>query len=124
MTEPYVYCQNICAPEHPHAGRGRNSWLTGTAAWTYVAATQWILGLQPTYGGLRIRPVVPSGWPGFTVRRMFRGTLYEIEVTREGPGNEVLLSVDGRPVEGDVIPLQLERAHRLRERYAQVKTSI
>jgi cellobiose phosphorylase len=105
MTEPYVYCQNICAPEHPHAGRGRNSWLTGTAAWTYVAATQWILGIRPAYDGLCIQPVIPADWPGFTARRAFRGAVYEIEVRREGPGNEVFLKVDGRPVGGGVAPL-------------------
>lgn len=103
-TEPYVYCQNIAAPEHPHAGRGRNSWLTGTAAWTYVAATQWILGIRPTYAGLRVAPVIPSSWSGFTAHRVFRGAAYEIEVVRAGPGNEVSLEVNGEAIEGDVVP--------------------
>jgi cellobiose phosphorylase len=104
MTEPYVYCQNIAAPEHPHAGRGRNSWLTGTAAWTYVAAVHWILGIRPTYAGLRIAPVIPANWQGFTARRVFRGVTYRIEVVREGTGNAVALEVDGRSIEGDVVP--------------------
>lgn len=101
LTEPYVYCQNICAPEHPHAGRGRNSWLTGTAAWTYVAATQAILGIQPTYGGLRIRPMIPAAWSGFKAKRIFRGAEYQIEVTREG--DALAITVNGARLEGDVV---------------------
>jgi cellobiose phosphorylase len=104
LTEPYVYCQNIAAPGHADAGRGRNSWLTGTAAWTYVAATQWILGIRPTFDGLRISPAIPASWPGFTARRILRGVTYRITVVREGPGNEVSLEVDGRRVDGDIVP--------------------
>jgi cellobiose phosphorylase len=104
-AEPYVYCQNICGPTHPSFGLARNAWLTGTAAWTYVAATQWILGIRPTYSGLRVAPVIPAAWPGFRAHRQFRGTAYEISVRREGPGNEVSLVADGQPVEGDVVPL-------------------
>jgi cellobiose phosphorylase len=114
MTEPYVYCQNICAPEHPHAGRGRNSWLTGTAAWTYVAATQYILGIRPAYEGLRIRPVIPASWQGFTAKRTFRGTAYQIEVVRRGRGDEVSLTVNGQPIEGDVVPFTDEAVVRVR----------
>ncbi len=66
LVEPYVYCQNICGPTHPQFGMGRNAWLTGTASWTFVAATQWILGIRPTYRGLRVAPSLPSSWPGFT----------------------------------------------------------
>ena len=104
LTEPYVFCQNICAPEHPHYGRGRNSWLTGTAAWTYVAATQWILGIRPEYYGLRLAPVIPGDWPGFTARRVFRGVTYRLTVERRGPGNAVSLAVDGRQLAGDIVP--------------------
>jgi cellobiose phosphorylase len=79
--------------------------LTGTAAWNYVAITQWILGIRPSLQGLRIAPVIPAGWPGFTVTRRFRGVTYHISVTRAGPGNDVALVVDGRPVAGDLVPL-------------------
>jgi cellobiose phosphorylase len=105
MAEPYTYCQNICGPTHPSFGLARNAWLTGTASWTYVAATQWILGIRPTYAGLRVAPVMPSSWQGYTAHREFRGAAYEISVRREGPGNAVSLVVDGKPVEGDVVPL-------------------
>jgi cellobiose phosphorylase len=103
-VEPYVYCQNICGPAHPRFGLGRNAWLTGAAAWAYVAATQWILGIRPTFQGLRVAPVLPAAWSGYTARRRFRDTWYEITVRREGPGNRVALSVDGSEVEGDVVP--------------------
>ena len=63
LVEPYVYCQNICGPTHPQFGMGRNAWLTGTASWTFVAATQWILGIRPTYRGLRVAPALPSSGP-------------------------------------------------------------
>jgi cellobiose phosphorylase len=104
-VEPYTYPQNICGPTHPSFGLGRNAWLTGTASWTFVAATQWILGIRPTYEGLRVAPVMPTAWPGFKAHREFRGVAYEIEVRREGPGNAVTLVVDGAAVPGDVIPL-------------------
>ena len=103
-VEPYVYCQNICGPAHPQYGLGRNAWLTGAAAWAYVAATQWILGIRPTHRGLRVAPVLPSAWPGYSARRLFRDTWYEITVRREGPGNAVALTVDGVEVDGDVVP--------------------
>jgi cellobiose phosphorylase len=104
-VEPYVYSQNICGPTHPQFGLGRNAWLTGAAAWMYVAATQWILGVRPTHAGLRVAPCVPWEWDGFSVTRRFRGTTYQITVTRHGPGNTVALVVDGKPVPGDVISL-------------------
>ena len=103
-VEPYVYCANICGPEHPQFGYGRNSWLSGTASWTYVAATHWILGIRPTYKGLQVSPCIPADWDGFTARRNFRGVTYHISVVREGSGNSVTLTVDGKPLKDDVIP--------------------
>ncbi|MGD0122668.1 MAG: glycosyl transferase family 36 [Candidatus Limnocylindrales bacterium] len=104
-VEPYTYPQNICGPAHPSFGMARNAWLTGTASWTFVAATQWILGIRPTYEGLRVAPAMPAGWSGFKAHREFRGTAYEIVVRREGPGNVAALSVDGARISGDVVPL-------------------
>jgi cellobiose phosphorylase len=104
-VEPYVYCQNICGPAHPQYGMGRNAWLTGTASWTYVAATQWLLGIRPTHSGLQIAPAIPTAWPGYTASRRFRGTRYDITVRREGPGAAVSLRVDGEPIPGDLVPL-------------------
>ncbi len=104
-SEPYVYAQMIAGKDAPTHGEAKNSWLTGTAAYNYVAITQWILGIRPTYGGLQIAPVIPADWPGFEARRVFRGAVYKIRVSRQGPGNRISLLVNGNPVEGDIIPL-------------------
>ncbi len=105
LAEPYVYAQNISSPEHPQYGMGRNSWLTGTAAWTYVAGTQWILGIRPTFQGLQISPVIPENWQGFSARRLFREVQYNITVVRTGKGNSISLEVDAKPVQGNIVPL-------------------
>lgn len=106
--EPYVYAQIIAGRDAPTHGEAKNSWLTGTAAWNYVAITQWILGIRPTFGGLQIAPVIPADWPGFTVTRVFRGVTYHITVKRAGTGNAVSLVVDGQPVAGNIAPLPPE----------------
>ncbi|MGC9469438.1 MAG: GH36-type glycosyl hydrolase domain-containing protein [Anaerolineae bacterium] len=106
--EPYVYAQTIAGRDTPKHGEAKNSWLTGTAAWNYVAITQWILGIRPTYRGLEIAPVIPFDWPGFTAKRVFRGVTYHVTVERTGDGNAVELVVDGAPVEGAVVPLPAE----------------
>jgi cellobiose phosphorylase len=103
--EPYVYAQMIAGKDAPTHGEAKNSWLTGTAAWNYIAITQWILGIRPTYEGLEIKPVVPSGWKGFEANRQFRGVRYVIRAERQGTGNGVILEVDGKFVEGTVIPI-------------------
>jgi cellobiose phosphorylase len=86
-------------------GEAKNSWLTGTAAWNYVAITQSILGIGPTLDGLEIKPVLPSTWNGFEAVRSYRGVRYEISVKREGSGNQVSLEVDGKSIPGTTIPL-------------------
>jgi cellobiose phosphorylase len=111
--EPYVYAQMIAGIDSPTRGEAKNSWLTGTAAWNYVAITQWILGIRPTHAGLRISPVLPTVWSGFKARRVFRGVTYDISVERAGEGNLVSLKVDGRPVEGDVVPLPGSGQHEV-----------
>jgi cellobiose phosphorylase len=113
-VEPYVYCGNICGPEHPQFGYGRNSWLSGTAAWTYVAATQWILGIRPTFNGLQVAPVIPESWSGFSARRIFQEVTYNISVEREGSGNGISLTVDDKPIEGDVVPFPVEGTESVR----------
>ena len=106
--EPYVYAQTIAGRDTPRHGEAKNSWLTGTAAWNYVAITQWILGIRPTYQGLEIAPVIPSTWPGFRAVRKFRGVTYRIEVRRQGPGNTVSLKLNGVPIHGHIVPLPPE----------------
>jgi cellobiose phosphorylase len=103
--EPYVYAQMISGHDAPIHGEAKNSWLTGTAAWNYVAITQWILGIRPTFKGLSVAPVFPASWNGFEAIRNYRGVRYDIQVERLGPGNEVELIVDGKPVDGTIIPI-------------------
>ncbi len=102
--EPYVYAQMIAGKDAPTHGEAKNSWLTGTAAWNYVAISQYILGIRPELDGLRIAPVLPAAWEGFEAVRLFRGARYEISVRRAGPGNAVSLTVNGAPVSGQVVP--------------------
>jgi cellobiose phosphorylase len=105
--EPYVYAQMIAGPDAPTYGEAKNSWLTGTAAWNYVAITQWILGIRPTYSGLQIDPCIPSDWDGFHVRREFREAVYDIEV--KNPDHVCTgvksIRVDDAPIEGTVLTL-------------------
>jgi cellobiose phosphorylase len=105
--EPYVYPQNILGDEHPQFGLARNSWLTGTASWAYQAATQHILGIAPTYDGLRIDPCIPAAWDGFRVTREFRGAIYQIEV--QNPDHICsgvhTVKVDGQEIEGNLLPI-------------------
>lgn len=104
-TEPYVYSQMISGFESLQEGEAKNSWLTGTAAWNYVAITQHILGVRPDYDGLHIEPVFPSNWNEFSVTRKFRGTTYKIQVHRQGPGNSVSIMAEGKKVDGVILPL-------------------
>jgi cellobiose phosphorylase len=103
--EPYVYAQMIAGRDAPTHGEAKNSWLTGAAAWNYVAITQWILGIRPTFDGLEIAPVIPHEWVRFEAVRKFRGTRYVIHVTRQGKGNTIFIEADGKPVHGNIIPL-------------------
>jgi len=104
--EPYVYAQMIAGSDAATHGEAKNSWLTGTAAWNLVAITQWILGIRPEHDGLRVDPVLPAGWRGFTVTRRFRGATYRIRV-RKPLGSTARIShlvVDGAPIDGNVLP--------------------
>jgi cellobiose phosphorylase len=109
--EPYVYAQNILGEEHPQFGLARNSWLTGTASWCYQAATQWILGIRPEYGGLRIDPCIPSAWSGFSVARRFRGRM--LHITVHNPHNVcsgvVEMRVDGIVSPGNLVPADMPK---------------
>lgn len=114
--EPFVYAQNILGPQHPQFGLGRNSWLTGAAAWCYQAATQWILGIRPEYEGLRIDPCIPSKWPAYSVERIFRGHRYHVRVhnPRGICKGVVKVVVDGSELQGNLIPMGLEgQQHRV-----------
>jgi cellobiose phosphorylase len=106
--EPYVYSQFITGKDHPNRfGRAHNAWLTGTAAWSFVAVSQYILGVQPGYDGLRINPAIPASWEGCEVTRVYRGATYHIKLRnpRHLCSGVKRLKVDGRIVEGQVVPI-------------------
>ncbi len=80
-TEPYVYAEYLVGPQHPYRyGEGAFTWVTGTAGWTFLAATQWLLGVRPECDGLRIDPCIPSHWKTYRIIRPFRGAIYDISV--------------------------------------------
>jgi len=105
--EPYVYPQNILGDEHPQFGLARNSWLTGTASWTYQAGLKYILGIRPEYDGLRVDPCIPASWEGFEVSRKFRGATYHIRVSNPDGVCKGVRSVlvDGHPYAGTLLPV-------------------
>ena len=114
--EPYVYAQMIAGKDAPTHGEAKNSWLTGTAAWNYVAITQWILGIRPTYDGLRIDPCIPSAWNGFSATRRFRGRMLRIVVHNpQGVCKGVVkMTVDGKEIIGNLVPSDLpSEEHRV-----------
>lgn len=115
--EPYSYPQNILGNEHPQFGLGRNSWLSGTASWTYQAATKHILGVQPTYTGLAVNPCIPKEWSGFSVKRVFRGATYIINVKNPKGVNQGVKSmdVDGKPIVGNIAPFFNDKKEHLVE---------
>ncbi|KPK85650.1 MAG: hypothetical protein AMJ81_03200 [Phycisphaerae bacterium SM23_33] len=113
--EPYVLGAQVQAEPFIQPGRGRNPWVTGSATWTWLAATQYILGIRPEYHGLRIDPCIPAGWAGFTATRRFRGAFYDIEVRnpRRLCRGVSRLRVDGREVPGAVAPLPAHPGRRV-----------
>ena len=105
--EPYVYAQMIAGKDAPTHGEAKNSWLTGTAAWNFVAISQWILGIRAEHDGLRIDPILPADWGDYTVTRRFRGALYEITIrkARGTVGRVARMTVDGAAIDGNLLPL-------------------
>ncbi len=105
-AEPYVYAQMIAGKDAPHFGEAKNSWLTGTAAWSFVCISQYILGIRPGFNGLIIDPCLPDSIKEFSAVRKFRGANYYIHVNHTKQNDNGILSilVDGKPLEGKEIP--------------------
>ena len=123
-TEPYVYGQMIGGKDAgsdigqtgKNFGQGKNSWLTGTAAWNMVAISQYILGVQPDFDGLKIDPSIPSAWDGLKASRQFRGDTYDIEVKNPDHVCKGVksMTVDGKAIDGNVIPVAGDgKAHKV-----------
>ena len=104
-TEPYCYSQMVTGRASGSPGHAKNSWLTGTASWTFLSISQAILGIYPDYNGLKIQPCIPDDWDEYTVNRKFRGSEYIIHVQR---GSEKGITVNGAPISGAVVPLTAE----------------
>ncbi|MCR5509951.1 MAG: glycosyl transferase [Lachnospiraceae bacterium] len=105
-TEPYIYCQMVAGRDAKFHGEGKNSWLTGTAAWTFCNISQFILGVYPTHKGLSVDPCTPADFGDFTITRQFREGTYHITVKNPNKVQKGVKSmiVDGQAVEGCVIP--------------------
>jgi len=107
-SEPYVYAQMIAGKDAVCFGEAKNSWLTGTAAWTFVSVAEGILGIKADYMGLKVDPCIPKKWKGFTATRKFRGVEYQIEVKNPNgicKGVKEVI-VDGKAIAGNVIPFE------------------
>lgn len=106
-TEPYAYCQMVAGKDAPTFGEGKNSWLTGTAAWAFTNVSQYILGIRATLDGLSIEPCVPSSMKYFSVTRAFRGAVYHISVDNSAGVQKGVVSVltDGEPLSCNLLPI-------------------
>ena len=106
-TEPYVYAQMIAGKDAKRHGEAKNSWLTGTAAWNFVAISQYILGVIPEYDGLKIDPCIPENWDGFTAVRKFRDNTYNITVKNPENVSKGIKSItlDGVRINGNILPV-------------------
>ncbi|MBQ8278894.1 MAG: glycosyl transferase [Roseburia sp.] len=105
-TEPYVYSQMVAGADAPRHGEAKNSWLTGTAAWTFVNISQYILGIYPTHTGLSVNPCVPKDFGDFSIVRKYRKGTYYIDVKNPSGVEKgiVSISVDGNAINGCIIP--------------------
>lgn len=106
QVEPYVYSQFTHGKPSPRFGQSRNPWLTGTASWTYIALTQYILGIRPALEGLMVDPCIPSAWNGFEVTRQFRGKQVTIRVRNPQHVQYGVqsLALNGQRLDGNLIP--------------------
>ena len=105
-TEPYVYCQMVAGMDAATPGEGKNSWLTGTAAWTFTCISQYILGIKPTLDGLQVDPCIPGDLKAYHCDRTYRGAVYHIDIDNAAGAEHgvVSMTVNGKPAEGTVIP--------------------
>ena len=110
-TEPYVYSQMVAGRDAVYHGEAKNSWLTGTAAWTFWDLSEAILGVQPDYAGLRINPCVPADFGDFSLTRTFRGAVYHIDVKNPDCVEKGVIKVvsDGKEYDGKLIPFEKDK---------------
>ncbi|MCX5680775.1 MAG: hypothetical protein NT079_00530, partial [Candidatus Omnitrophica bacterium] len=107
-TEPYAYAEYLVGPENPYRyGEGAFTWITGTAGWSFMAATEWVLGAHREFNGLRIDPSIPRQWKECSIRRLFRGSVYDIQIKNpHGKEHGVKkVFVDGKELCGNLLPI-------------------
>lgn len=105
-VEPYVYAQMVAGKDTPRHGEAKNSWLTGAAAWNFVAISQWMLGIRPGFDGLIVDPCIPAGWQEFEVQRWYQNAVYKIHVANPQHVSKGInkVTVDGREISGNTLP--------------------
>lgn len=106
-AEPYVYAQMIAGKDAAHFGEAKNSWLTGTAAWTFTNVSQYILGIRPSFHGLLVDPCIPDTFKKLTITRVFRGATITITIINEHNKQRGIhtLIINGEEVSGNMISL-------------------
>lgn len=108
-VEPYVNCQMVAGKDSARPGEGKNSWLTGTAAWMWYTISEYILGIKPSYDGLMIDPCLPSTAKSYEVTRKFRGGEFHITVNNPEGNQKGIKSItlDGKIINGNIVPAEL-----------------
>lgn len=103
--EPYVYAQMVAGKAARRHGEAKNSWLTGTAAWNFVALSQWICGIRSEHQGLRVEPRLPAHVKNATITRTYRGCKYVIDIENRDPAGKIAVSVvsGGVSVDGTLV---------------------
>ena len=107
-TEPYVYSQMIAGKDAARFGEAKNSWLTGTAAWTFTSISQYILGVRASFGGLTIDPCLPDSIKELTITRKFRGATYNITISNTKHERVSSLIVNGNEMTGNTVPFNAD----------------
>ncbi len=105
QSEPYAYCQFVMGRSHTAHGRARHPWMTGSAGWSYYAATKYMLGIRPGYDSLTVDPCIPGNWDGFKVTRVWRGATYEIEVQNPSHVEKGVIKIEVDGARQAVIPV-------------------
>src|SRR6187431_81896 len=103
-TEPYVYAQMIAGKDAVKPGEAKNSWLTGTGSWNFVAISQYLLGVRPEWDGLLVQPCMTRDVAEYSIVRRARGATYNIKVTNSGSAAPAKLTVNGKAIEGNLVP--------------------
>lgn len=117
-AEPYVFAEYLVGPENPYRyGEGQFTWITGTSGWALMAATEWILGARRDYEGLRLDPCLPASWKKCSIRRPFRGDIYNIEIENPNGVEKGVKEVyaDGIRLDGNLLkPFGDGKEHEVR----------